>query len=223
MMAEGHSMVVPTTSEALAFARYVACVNDGSAFPEESPMVVQVDASLPGLYKETHLLAIRKVGESKRSEFLILRADGDIIVAQEVVARHFLLQQQLANLPLSSIAITPANYRFHYKGEVGTGPSLAYVYQITPKAKRDGLIEGQLWIDPESGSAVLEAGRYVKRAYSFAGNIEIVRDIHLIDGQPRMRTTHLTIDTATAGHGELTITERPLTAIDETPKSSEQE
>jgi len=109
MMAEGHSMVVPRTSEALAFARYVTCVNDGGAFPEKRPIVAEIDASLPGPYKETHLLALRKIGESERSEFLILRVDGDIIVAQEVVARYLLLQQQLANLPLSSVAITPAN------------------------------------------------------------------------------------------------------------------
>ena len=218
-LAEGRSIVGPASSEAFAFARYLASAHEGGVFPEKAPTVIQIEASLPGLYKETRLLVVRKTGQSERSELLVVKAEGDAIVAQEVVARYLLLQQQLENLPVSSVAITPANYKFHYKGEVGAGRSLAYVYQITPKTKRDGLIEGQLWIDSESGAAVLEAGRYVKMSNSFARSVEIVRDIRLIDGQAPMRTTHITIDTMSAGRGELTITERPLSSEDASPAS----
>lgn len=223
VLAEGHSMVGPASSEAFAFARYLTSAGEGGVFPEKAPMVIEIEASLPGLHKETRLLAIRRTVESERSEFLVVKVEGDVIVAQEVVGRYLLLQQQLDSLPVSSVAITPANYKFHYKGEVGAGRSLAYVYQITPKTKRDGLIEGQVWIDSESGAAVLEAGRYVKMSYSFARGVEIVRDTRLIEGQACMRTTHVTIDTMNAGRGELTITERPVTLADESTASHPQQ
>src|SRR5579884_2127836 len=87
LAAEGRSIVGPTSSEAFAFARYLTSVDEGGAFPDSQPMAVEIDASLPGVYKQTRLLAIRKIGESERSEYLVLKTEGDVLVAQEVVAR----------------------------------------------------------------------------------------------------------------------------------------
>jgi hypothetical protein len=128
-----------------------------------------------------------------------------------VIARYLRIQEQLEGLPLSSVEITPANYRFHYKGEVGTGSALAYVYQITPRKKQAGLIRGELWIDSGSGAAILQARRFVKTPSPFLGRIDIVRDTQLLEGNHRIRTTHLSFETR-AGRGELTTTEIPLSA-----------
>jgi hypothetical protein len=40
--------------------------------------------------------------------------------ADEVINRYFDLQEQIENLPVSSIAITPANYKFRFAGEART-------------------------------------------------------------------------------------------------------
>jgi hypothetical protein len=203
------AMIGPKSSAGLAFARYIASVQERDAFTESGPVAVGIQASLPGLYKETRFVAIRQTGESERSEYRVLGIEGDAIVAQEVIARYLLVEAQLEDLSPSSVAITPGNYKFQYKGEIGTGSALAYVYSITPKKKRDGLIQGQLWIDSETGAAILQAGRLVKSPAPLPGKIEVVRSIQVVAGSPQIRSTHVTIETR-VGRGELTITEIPL-------------
>ena len=50
-------------------------------------MAVEIDASLPGLYKESHLMAIRRFGSEEHSEYRVLQIEGDAIVTQELIAR----------------------------------------------------------------------------------------------------------------------------------------
>jgi len=215
--AENSEIIAPASSAGIAFARYIVSVQERDPFTESGPVAVEIEASLPGLYKETRFIAIRETGESERSAYRVLDIEGDSIVAQEVIARYLLVETQLEDLPTSSVAITPENYKFQYKGEIGTGSALAYVYRITPKRKRDGLIQGQLWINSATGAAILQAGRLVKTPSPLPGKIEVVRSTQLLDGNPRIRSTHVTIETR-AGRGELTITEIPLTAPGEEHK-----
>src|SRR5579864_3732794 len=101
--AETSMMIGPASSASLAFARYIASVQERDPFTESGPVGVEIEASLPGLYKETRFLAIRQTGESERSEYRVLGIEGDAIVAQEVIARYLLVEAQLTDLPPSSV------------------------------------------------------------------------------------------------------------------------
>jgi len=182
-------------------------------------MAIEIEASLPGLYKQSRLLALRKTDESGHSQYLVLNVEGDSTVVEEVVAPYLELQDKIEDLPASSVAITPENYRFHYKGEVGKGASSSFAFRITPKKKREGLIQGELWIDATTGSATLQAGRLVKAPSSAASQIQVVRDTRLQNGVPVARVTHMTIETRQAGRGELCITESPVELGEEEPPS----
>ena len=214
-LAETPLMRVSAPSADLAFARYIASAQEGNLFWNSGPVAVEIQASLPGLYKETRFLAIREMGESEHSAYRVLQIEGDAIVAQEVIARYLEMQGQLEELSSSSVAITPANYKFHYEGKLGTGSALTYVYQITPRKKRAGLIQGQVWIDSVTGAALLQAGRFVKAPFPFSGKIDFVRDTQFLGAIPVLRVTHMTIKIAPAGRAELTITEIPLTETQE--------
>ena len=203
------------SAEILAFARYIASIQDPNPFTESGPVVVEIEASLPSLYKQSGLLAIRQMGTSKRSEYQVLQVAGDATVTQEVIVPYLAAQDHIQDLPLSSVAITPVNYSFHHIGEVGTGATSAYVFRITPKRHRDGLIQGQIWIDSVSGMAVLQAGHFVKSPSALIRRVEEVRDTKLMDGYPCVRITHAAIETLRAGRGELTITEYRLGAAGE--------
>src|SRR5579883_732677 len=122
----------PHTSADMAFARYVATQGQGAAFAGSEPVVVLIEASLPELYKQAAVVALRKQGESKLQ---VLQVAGDGTVLSEVLDRYFSLREQLDELPLDSIAITPTNYKFHFGGEVNTGTAPAYVYDVSPKKK----------------------------------------------------------------------------------------
>ena len=159
--------------------------------------------------------AIRDTAPSERSQYKVLQLRGDPMVKREVIARYLSAQTQAEALPLSSTVITPANYKFRYTGSTQVLGTHLYVFQITPRKKRIGLIQGQIWIDPITGIAVHEAGHLVKRPSAFLRRVEITRDTFLCDGRPYIRVTHTTIKMPLrALRAELTITERRLGAPD---------
>lgn len=48
---------------------------------------------------------------------------------------------------MSTVVITPTNYKFRYRGIVKLGKGVAYAFLITPLKKREGLVKGELWLD----------------------------------------------------------------------------
>ena len=207
-------LVAGESAPALAFGRYLASLQERNPFTESGPVDVEIEASLPGLAKKGSMLAVRQTGASERSEYSFIRLDGDSTVKKQVIARYLAAQEQAEALPYSSVAVTPTNYKFRYVGSLETNGSTVYVFQIAPKKKRAGLIRGQIWIDSETGVAVHQAGRFVKRPSVFIRRIEVARDTNLRDGLPFSRITHVAIDTRLVGRAELTITEGPLQAAD---------
>jgi hypothetical protein len=203
-----------TSAPALAFARYIASVQERSPFTESGPVAVEIDASLPGMGKRGRMLAIRQMGASEHNEYHILEIEGDSTVKHQVIARYLAAQEQAETLSNSSVAVTPANYKFRYVGSIGTDGTAVYVFQITPKRKRDGLIKGRIWIDSTTGVAVRQAGRFVTRPSVFIRRMEVARETSLRDGLPCSRVTQVAIETRLLGRVELTITERPVGIAD---------
>jgi hypothetical protein len=197
----------------MAFARYIASVQQPNAFTESGPVAVVIEASLPGLYKQSAVLAIRWPGESGQGQYQVLRIAGDATVVDEVIVPYVSAQQQVEDGLATPAPITPTNYKFTYVGEVGSGDGAAFVFRIAPKKKRDGLLAGQLWIDAATGAAVLQAGRMVRPPSGGIRRVELVRDTKLQDGHPCTRVTHVAMDTQRLGRGELTITEYRLEAV----------
>ena len=205
-------LTVDESVPALAFGKYLATLQQRNLFTESGPVGIEIEASLPGLAKEGRMLVIRHTGASERSEYKVVRFDGDATVKQQVIARYLASQEQVEALPNSTVAVTPANYKFRYLGSIANNGGTDCIFQIVPKKKRAGLIRGQLWIDSATGIAVHQAGRFVKRPSVFIRTIEVSRDTNLRDGLPYTRVTHIGIETRLVGRAELTITERPLQA-----------
>ena len=159
------------------------------------------------------MLAVRRASE--RSEYSAIQFNGDPTVKRHVIARYFAAEEQAEGLPYSAVAVTPANYKFRYDGSVEINGTTAYVFQITPRKKRAGLIRGQIWIDPVTGVAVHQAGRFVTQPSIFIRRIEVTRETNLRAGLPCTRFTHVAIETRLVGRAELTITERTMQADSE--------
>jgi hypothetical protein len=212
LIAEG--LTVAGSAPALAFGRYLASIQERDPFTESGPIDVEIEASLPGLAKHGSMQAVRQTGASERSEYEAIKFDGDSTVRHQVIARYLAAEERAEELPYSSVAVTPANYRFRYVASLETNGTAVYIFQIAPKKKRAGLIRGQIWIDSATGIAVHQAGRFVKRPSIFIRRIEVARDTKLRDGLPYTRVTHVAIDTRLAGRAELMITERPLRTAD---------
>jgi hypothetical protein len=207
-------LTVDESAPALAFGRYLAHLQERNLFTESGPVNVQIEASLPSLAKTGSMFAVRQMGASERSEYSVIRLEGDSMVRHQVIARYLDAEQQAEALPYSSVAVTPGNYKFRYLGSVENDGATVYVFQIAPKRICAGLIRGQIWIDSATGIAVHQTGRFVTRPSIFIRKIEVRRDTNLRDGLPYTRVTHVAIETRVVGRADLTITERPRQAGD---------
>ena len=194
--------------ESVAFARYIASLEQHDPFTEAVPVAVLIEASLPHFYKDAQLVAVRRMGENERSEYLIVGIVGDGAALNEVATRYFALQEEIENQPLSSIQISPDNYKFRLRGKVKTGIGSAYVYDITPRKHRPGLFKGQIWIEAGTGAEVLIRGR-LEGTPSRGSSVDFVRETKL-DGAGYARVTHLSFTVPLLGRSELVVTERPL-------------
>ena len=194
----------------LAFAKYIASQEQGDPFSNAGQVGVLIQASLPGLYKSAGMVGIHAPGENNRHALEVVQVTGDGTVAEEVITSFFALLRELDGKPPRSVAITPENYRFHFAGEVKTGNASAYVYRVTPRKQRPGLVDGEIWMDSESGREVMLSGRLLS-ATEAGRDVAIVRDTKMINGIAYERTTHLAFALPRLGRAELFVTELPLT------------
>jgi len=130
------------------------------------------DTSQSGEYEvQRHYLAPRTLA------FKALRFTGDAFVKTNVIIR--LLQSEVDHVQKddpAQNAISPANYRFSYKGTSQLEGRLLHVYQLKPRQKRAGLFKGRIYVDAYTGSLVRAEGRPVKSPSLFIKKIDFVQD-----------------------------------------------
>lgn len=189
-----------------ALVRHFAADSEGGVWQAAS---VEVEASIPKLAKSGRLRAIRRLLPPGKPHYEVLAMDGDRTVRQQVIARYLSADAGAGSMAPDSVAITSANYRFRYAGSADDGGTPAYVFDITPRKKRTGLLRGRIWIDPETGLTLRLTGRLVKNPSVFVRRIDIRRDTCVRDGEAYERITHIEIETRMVGRAELTVTERP--------------
>src|SRR6266567_4665383 len=117
------AVVESTAGASMAFARYTAGLEQSSPWTAET---VDIDASLPKLEKTGRLRAIRRLLPLGKPEYQVLEIAGDQTVKQQVIVRYLSADVRAAAIPSSTVAITPANYRFRYKGVMKIGDVVAY-------------------------------------------------------------------------------------------------
>jgi hypothetical protein len=182
----------------------------GSGAVRWTAETMEIDASLPKLGKTGQFEAIRRLLPLGQTRYQVLQVTGDSTVKEQVIVRYLKAQQRASEMPPVSVAITPANYKFAYKG-VGTFMDRpAYVFQITPRKKREGLIKGELWLDAGTAAPVRESGYFVKVPSFFLKRVEVTQESLLQDSTVALRLTHLSVNTRLVGRAELVIEERPL-------------
>jgi hypothetical protein len=130
------------------------------------------DTSQSGEYEvQRHYLAPRTL------EFKALRYAGDTFVKTNVITR--LLQSEVDHVQKDDPAlnaISPANYKFSYKGTNQLGGRLVHIYQLKPRQKRASLFKGRIYVDAYTGSLVRAEGRPAKSPSLFIKKIDFVQD-----------------------------------------------
>ena len=165
------------------------------------------------LNKNGRLRAIRRTLSAHQLEYQVLELSGDSMVNHELIARYLSADERATELSTASTAITPANYKFRYVGTVQLRDNLAYVFRIIPHKKREGLLNGVLWLDSDTGVAIRLSGYLVKNPSIFLKRVNVTRENYLHDGIVESRITHLLIDTRLVGSARLVVVERPTAVL----------
>ena len=174
---------------------------------------IEVNASLPKLNKSGRLRAIRRALSAHQLEYEVLELSGDSMVNHELIARYLSADKRAMELGTASSAITPANYKSRYVGSVQLHDDQTYMFRIIPHKKKQGLINGILWLDGDTGIAVRLSGYLVKNPSIFLRRVNATRENYLRDGIVEARITHLRLDTRFVGSARLVVVERPTTVL----------
>jgi hypothetical protein len=168
-------------------------------------MDVEMSASLPRLKKQGKLHALRRISALGRITYEMLRFEGDNTVKNQVIVRYLTAEAEAQREQAPAIAVTPANYKFKYKGQGYLDSRPVHIFDVTPRQKRQGLFKGQVWIDAATYLRVQEAGYLVKNPSIFLKRIAFIRRYEIRDGISMPRQVQSVVDTRLVGKAELTI------------------
>jgi hypothetical protein len=169
-------------------------------------MDMEIDASLPKLKKEGRFQALKLISKLGQISFMSQVFNGDNTVKKEVIARYLTEEaKQREQKDVESLAITPKNYKFKYKGLANREGQMVHVLQLNPRKKRVGLFKGELWLEAQSFLPLRESGRLVKNPSIFLKKVEFTRDYEIRDGLAVPSRIHSTIHTRIVGKAELDI------------------
>jgi hypothetical protein len=185
--------------------RYVSAVQAEQARVQDLSMEMDIDAQLPRLRRSGRLQAFKFIPRLGQIVYRIIRFEGDETVKRDVIARYLTAEKEARTKLASSMAITPQNYRFKYKGTADWLGQTAYVFQVTPKEKRLGLFKGELWIDSRTYLPLREWGELVKNPSVFLRNVYFVRDYYIWEGRSIPRRIISDVSTRLVGKAQLTI------------------
>jgi hypothetical protein len=184
---------------------YCAATRDQDEAVQNASMDVDIEASLPKLKKHGRLRALRHISALGRITYEHLFFEGDGTIKNQVIARYLTAEVEAQKNSSPALAVTPANYKFKYKGTNEFEGRDAYIFQVTPKRKRVGLFKGELWIDAATYLRVEETGYLVKSPSIFLKRVEFTRSDEIRDGISVPRQVQSVVDTRLVGKAELTI------------------
>lgn len=186
--------------------RYVAAVQVQQSQAKAVSMDIDIDAKLPSLKKTGRWHALKFITRVGQIFYNRPRYEGDNTVKKEVIARYLQAEQQArTDYAGGSMAITPANYKFKFKGYTDYAGRTAYVLQVTPIKKRLGLFKGEVWIDETTYLPLREWGELVKNPSVFLKSVYFVRDYYIYDGISMPRRLISDVKTRLVGRAQLTI------------------
>lgn len=166
-----------TMSPELALSTYQHRAAEQAAQLSAYSALTVVRAELPDSSQQGEFELQRKYEAPHTLLFTPVHYVGDGFVKNNVITR--LLQSEADHVQKddpSVTAISPANYKFSYKGASRIGDRLVHVYQLKPHKRRMGLFKGRIYLDAHTGTLVRAEGTVVKSPSFFVKHIEFWQD-----------------------------------------------
>lgn len=201
--------------------QYCAATRGQDQLMQASSMDIEIAASLPKLKKHGKLLALRRVSALGRITYEKLRFEGDGTVKKQIINRYLSAEAEAQEDQSLSIALTPENYKFKYKGKTRLEGRDTHLFEVSPKHKRQGLFQGRVWIDAATFLRVQESGYLVKSPSVLLKKVAFIRTYQIRDGISVPRQEQSVVDTRLGiGRAEMTIDFRNF-AIDRSKSAAD--
>lgn len=193
----------PVDSSTEIINRYLQASQSHEDSLRGASMEVDISADVPSLKEHGHLRALRKISKVGQITYHVLGFQGDNTIKNQVIARYLQAEQQ--GQGDQSLAITPANYKFKYKGEKQERGSEVYTFQLSPRKKKVGLFKGEMWLDAKTYLPVFEKGKLVKNPSIFFKKVEFERAFAIQNGLAIPESMSSTINVRLIGKVKLNI------------------
>ena len=185
--------------------RYQAAARTQTQALQTASMELDIQASVPKLRKHGRLQALRRISALGRITYEVLHFEGDGVIKNHVI-EHYLAAERDAQSEQAALAVTPDNYKFKFRGRGHLEGRDVYMFEVTPRHKRDGLFKGSVWIDASTYMNVRESGRLVKNPSKlWARNVQFVRMYDIKDGISTPRRMQSSGEALGFGKVELTV------------------
>lgn len=201
--AEGNLPDDPASSSDVILAQYLRATQSHPSQEANGSTEIDIRASVPKLKKQGRLRVLREISHVGQITYHVLGFQGDNTVKNQVIARYLQAEQQ--GHGKQDLAITPANYKFKFRGERGVLGRDVYVFQLSPKHKKVGLFKGELWLNAANYLPVYEKGRLVKNPSIFFKRVDFERAFAIQNGVPVPAHLVSTIQTRLVGKVELEV------------------
>jgi hypothetical protein len=192
----------PSASDVIV-ANYRAATQRQAQAMQNATMEVEIAGSIPKLKKQGRLHAFRHITALGRITYEALGFQGDDTIKKNVIAKYLQAEEQTQQDP--SVAVTPDNYNFKYKGRNQLDGHEVHLFDVSPKRKGQGLYRGQLWVDADTFLRVQESGYLVKNPSFVLRKVRFVRKYEIREGLSVPRQMQSIADTWLVGKTELTV------------------
>ena len=194
----------PDASDSVILQRYLTASETQKLSLRGMRSDVDISAKLPKLKKEGSMHALRNISKVGQVTYHALGFSGDNTIKKDVIARYLTAEVQ-AQGSGQDLSITPANYKFKFRGLMNGDGKQVYVFNVAPRKKEVGLFKGEVWLDPTTCMPLREQGRFVKNPSIFFKKMEFVRIYELHDGISRPLHIDSVVQTRIVGPVELSI------------------
>jgi hypothetical protein len=212
---------LPVMSPELTLSTYQHRIAQQAAELSAYSAVTVVRAKLPDTSQQGEFELQRKYEAPHTLQFTPVHYTGDGFVKSNVITR--LLQSEVDHVQKddpSQTAISPANYKFTYKGAGRVQDRLVHVYQVKPHKKRPGLFKGRVYLDAHTGALVRAEGSVVKSPSFFVKHIEFWQDYTEVQSFILPAHIHSEAKARIVGRTIVDITHRDYLAVPASPVQS---
>jgi hypothetical protein len=162
--------------------KYTSARNIQEIRLKAASMDIDIQGDIPKLKKQGRFHALRRISPMGLISYDRRHFEGDGTVKNQLIIRYLSAEAERRKEQTSSMAVTPDNYRFKYKGRRVLDGREAHLFQISPIKKREGMFQGELWLDVDTCLPLRESGSLVKRISVFVRKTAFVRTFEIHDG-----------------------------------------